>query len=241
MSPQGSEKVLAHILLVDEEVHISDLLQYNLKSEQYELSVVAQAREAVRMDLSNFHLMLIDTMNQDFSGLDLLRSVKASAHTAHIPVIILAYSDSEDDKLRAFDAGADDYVLKPFSLRELLARIRSVLRRNPIGVKTHPQSMILSFGSLTIDLLTRSVRVDARPISLTKTEYAILTLLAQNRGRVFSRHEIYDEIWRDIDRGNNERIVDTNISRLRKKLSSASVLIGNKSGYGYYLGDNNID
>lgn len=228
---------LGHILLVDEEVHITDLLQYNLESEHYVVSVIQQASEAARADLTDVRLMLVDAMAQKFTGLDLLRMVKAGAATAHIPVIIVTHSDSEDDILRAFDAGADDYVMKPFSLRELVARIRSVLRRHPLNAELPASPALLhEFGPLSIDLLKGSVAVDGNPVSLTKTEYAILAFLAKNRGQVFSRRQIYDEIWRDIDRGNNDRIVDTNISRLRKKLGEAGALVQNKSGYGYALG-----
>ena len=229
------DKSLGHILLVDDEQHITDLLQYNLESEHYKVTVAVRAADVPAMDLDDVRLLVADAMSQDFTGLDLLRSLKASPRTASIPVIILAHSDSEDDILEAFDAGAEDYVFKPFSLRELFARIRAVLRRHPLAEQTAARASLLTFGPMTVDPLTCLVTVDGVPVSLTKTEYAILSLLARNQGQTYSRREIYDEIWRDIDRPNNDRIVDTNISRLSKKLGSAAPLIRNKTGFGYTL------
>ena len=228
-------KTLGHILLVDEETHITDLLQYNLESEHYDVTVCTRAIDAKHLKLDDIRIILADAMTQPYSGIDLLDDIKNSPMTAHIPVIIVTHSDSEDDKLRAFDAGADDYVLKPFSLRELVARIRSVLRRHPIARSAAVPTMVKTFGEISIDLLQRSVSVNGEAVPLTKTEFAIIALLARNTGQFYNRREIYDEIWRDVDRGNNDRIVDTNISRLRKKLGSGATHIQNKSGYGYTL------
>ena len=190
---------------------------------------------APQSSTSATYVMLVDAMGQKFSGMDFLVAVKAGPATAHIPVIIVTHDDSEDEILRAFDAGADDYVLKPFSLRELVARIRSLLRRRNFGRQTPGPAMIIDLGALSIDLLTRTVTVGGEHVALTKTEYAVLALLAKNRGQFFSRRQIYDEIWRDVERGNNDRIVDTNISRIRKKLGDLGSLIVNKSGFGYTI------
>ena len=235
MARLNTEASLGHILLVDDEVHITDLLQYNLESEHYIVTVEQNAARATKLDLSDVCLMLVDAMGQKFSGMDFLVAVKAGPATAHIPVIIVTHDDSEDEILRAFDAGADDYVLKPFSLRELVARIRSLLRRRNFGRQTPGPAMIIDLGALSIDLLTRTVTVGGEHVALTKTEYAVLALLAKNRGQFFSRRQIYDEIWRDVERGNNDRIVDTNISRIRKKLGDLGSLIVNKSGFGYTI------
>jgi len=231
---------MGHILLVDDETHITDLLRYNLESEHFGVHVCQQAEQVKAMDLSDMRLIVADCMSQPFSGLHMLMWLKDNARTVHIPVIILSHSDSEDDIITAFNAGADDYVSKPFSLRELVARIRSVLRRHPNSIHSAhptPAPLMLSFGSLTIDLINRQARIGDTMLALTKTEYAILALLAKNKGKFFTRHEIFDQVWSNIDRGSNDRIVDTNISRLRKKLQSGADLIQNKTGYGYTMID----
>lgn len=224
------------MLLVDDEVHITDLLTFNLESEHYVVSVEVKASAVGAADLSDVSLILADAMSQPYTGVDMLRDLKSNPATAHIPVIIVSHSDSEDDILKAFDAGADDYVFKPFSLRELIARMRNVLRRNARRhASATASSLKLTFGELEIDLLARQVRVADEPVSLTPTEYAILALLAKNPDHFYSRREVFDEVWREIDRTDNERIVDTNISRLRKKLGRAGGRVVNKSGYGYAI------
>ena len=123
---------LGTILLVDDEEHITALLKYNLENESYGVAVQPQALHASQIDLTGFRLVMVDAMAQNFNGYDFLRAIKSNPYTAHIPVIMVAHSDSEDDIIRAFGEGADDYIVKPFSLRELVARVKSVLRRNPL-------------------------------------------------------------------------------------------------------------
>lgn len=233
-STSTSKASLGNILLVDDEDHITSLLQYNLENESFGVSIEREARHASAIDLTGFRLVLADAMNQQFSGRDFLRSLKANPLTAHIPVIMVSHSDSEDDIIGAFGDGADDYILKPFSLRELIARVRSVLRRNPIVATPGKNGAVLTVGPLSIDLTTRIVSCDNQNIPLTKTEFAILSLLAKNRGTYFNRRQIYEEVWAG-DYHDNDRIVDTNISRLRKKLGAAASLIVNKSGMGYTI------
>ncbi|MBO5054233.1 MAG: response regulator transcription factor [Muribaculaceae bacterium] len=234
-TPLSHSNSLRHILLVDDEEHISDLLTFNLESEHFLVSVEPQASKVMEHDLTETRLILADAMSQSYTGLDMLHDLKSSPVTAHIPVIIVAHSDTEDDILEAFDAGADDYISKPFSLRELVARIRSVLRRRPIAAVTSSSSLNMVFGPINIDLLSKRVSVDGQHINLTPTEYAIIALLAKNTDHFYSRREIFDQVWRQIGRTENERIVDTNVSRLRKKLGDAGGLIVNKSGYGYTI------
>ena len=226
------------ILVVDDEQYITDLLKLNLEAERYSVTIITNAAQALTLNLTNYQLMLVDAAEQSYNGMDLLRDVKQNPVTAHVPVIILSHSDSQDDIVEAFDAGADDYVMKPFSLRELLARIRSVLRRHVIRNAQPRRATTLTCGSLEVDLINKQARADGALIPLTKTEYAILALLMQNKNVFFNRARIFDEIWRDPDRPGNDRIVDTNISRLRKKLGVGGECLVNRTGQGYAFIDN---
>lgn len=228
---------LGSILLVDDEDHITDLLKYNLENESYQVDVERDALAASRSDLSGYRLIIADAMSQPFNGRNLLKILKSSPYTSHIPVIVVTYSDSEDDIIAAFDAGADDYILKPFSLRELIARVKSVLRRNPMVARPDAMRPVINVGDLEIDLQTRLVTNSGLNVALTKTEFAILALLAKNKNQYFNRRQIYDFVWTGGDFHDNDRIVDTNISRLRKKLGSAAGVITNKSGMGYTIAE----
>lgn len=231
----GSQDGLGAILVIDDEEHISSLLKHNLENESYRVVIDPIAKNALLTDLTGYRLMLVDAMNQTFNGRDFLLSIKSNPLTAHIPVIILSHSDSEDDIIAAFGDGADDYILKPFSLRELIARVKSVLRRNPIVTSPDNHNAVIKIGTLEIDLSTRIVSCNKASLALTKTEFAILALLAKKRNTYFNRRQIYHEVWAEGERNDNDRIVDTNISRLRKKLGENSSLIVNKSGQGYAM------
>lgn len=234
----GTTNSLGSVLLVDSEKHITDLLTYNLENESFVVRVEADAQKAAASDLTSYRLIIVDAMEQAFTGRDLLRSIKSNPLTAHIPVIIVTHSDSEDDIIAAFNDGVDDYVLKPFSLRELIARVRSVLRRHPIVPVTHGgPSAIIKSGSLELDLVSRRLTDDGVVIPLTKTEFAILALLMKNKTAFFNRRQIYCEVWGRSDRDENDRTVDTNISRLRKKLGASGSALVNRSGLGYAVID----
>lgn len=227
------EQAIGTILVVDDEKYITDLLKYNLEAERYTVTIVTLAARVTDMDLLPYQLIIADAMGQAFSGMDMLRAVKSNPETAHIPVIILSHSDSQDNIIAAFDNGADDYVLKPFSLRELMARIRSVLRRRQTMGGSRAATR-LEYRGLTVDLVKRQAYgEDGSLLSLTKTEFAILSLLLKNRNTFFNRAQIFDRVWRGTDRPANDRIVDTNISRMRKKLGRAAEGLLNRTGQGY--------
>lgn len=231
-SPNGT------ILIVDDDPNIVELLSFNLGSEGFGTAVVANAEEVDLDKVQDMRLVIADNMNKPYSGLDLLRDIKA---TTPVPVIICTASESEDTVIRAFDAGADDFVEKPFSLRELVARIRAVLRRHPqrFAQEAAAPRTTLKFDNigLTIDIESQRVTISGTAIPLTKTEYQILLYLVRNRNSFFNRNEICEEIWRD-ETMTNARIVDTNISRLRKKLGDAGRYIINRYGLGYAFTDN---
>ncbi|MDE5656076.1 MAG: response regulator transcription factor, partial [Muribaculaceae bacterium] len=208
---------LGKILIVDDDPNIADLLTINLRSEGYQVDVVSQAADVVALDLSDTNLVIADAMRQEFDGMQLLISLKDNPMTAHVGYIITTSDDSERRVIEALDNGADDYVVKPFSLRELVARIRSVLRRHSVRARVAPSTK-LCFQSLSVDISTRTVSDDGMQLQLTRTEYLILVLLLKNIGVPTSRKEIFNNVWKDSPEMSNDRIVDTNISRLRKKL-----------------------
>lgn len=226
---------IGHILLVDDEAYITEMLKLNLEAEHFCIDVEDAAARVAALDLNEYHLIIADAMNQPYNGMDLLRDIKANPLTAHIPVIILSHSDGEESVIQAFDAGADDYVLKPFSLRELIARVRSVLRRHPVQPYANPaRATLLSIGTLEADLINRQIRNNGELLPLTRTEYQLLVFLLRNKNQFFNRRQIFDQVWRDNTANNvNERIVDTNISRLRKKLGTAADNLVNRTGQGY--------
>ncbi len=224
------------ILIVDDDTNIVDLLKFNLGSEGYGTETVPKAADVDISRVADMRLVIADAMNQPFSGLDLIRSIKESPLTQHVPIIICSGSESEDCVIEAFDCGADDYIFKPFSLRELLARMRSVLRRYPRKFAELPvavrQDLKFDDLGLCIDVEKQHVTVGDTTIPLTKTEYQILLFLVKNRNSYFNRNEICREIWNN-DSMVNSRIVDTNISRLRKKMGDAGRSIINRYGLGY--------
>lgn len=226
---------LGKILIVDNDENISSLLGENLRCEGYDVAVFPEAEGVASSDLAGVRLILVDAMDSKYSGLDLLADIKRNPVTAHIAVIICSMRDSERLIIDALDAGADDYIVKPFSLRELVARSKAVIRRHARFIDSAPKGTTLEFKSLRLDLMTHSVSDGDNVLTLTKTEYSILELLLKQVGIYVSRAEIYKTVWKDDISKSNDRIVDTNISRLRKKLGPLSVHLINRSGLGYMM------
>lgn len=223
---------MGQILIVDDDSNIRKLLQVNLRSEGYIVDVEEVAGNVDRSSLETTQLVIVDAMNQPYSGMDLIYDLKDNPLTEHIGIILYSSIKSERMIIDALDAGADDYMVKPFSLREMVARVKSVMRRHRLPART---AAVVTFESMEVDFGSQTVRIDGRPVSLSKTEFSILAILLKNINSYVSRVEIHRRVWDDGTAGINERIVDTNISRLRKKLGEVGARIVNRSGHGYMI------
>lgn len=228
-----STPALGHILIVDDDPDICELLQINLQSEGYVVHIQKTAENVDLDNLDNLKLIIVDAMRQSYSGMDLIYDLKDNPKTENIAVILYSNLRSERMVIDALDAGADDYIVKPFSLRELMARVKSVLRRHNRVAAAAPQQ--LEFNGLTLDPRTQTVKLEGQPLALTNIEYSILKLLIKNVDTLVSRVEIHKNVWNDNTAGANERIVDTNISRLRKKLGPLGTHLKSRTGHGYML------
>ena len=218
------------ILVVDDERDMCDILLFNLHAAGYHAAVAYSAEEALRLNVAEFDLLLLDVMMPGMSGFELAKRLKEDEQTRHIPIIFLTAKDAEDDTLQGFSLGADDYVTKPFSVREMMARVKAVLNRSLSQLLQKEE--ILEYKGITVNYVKKSVCIDGSPISLTRTEYELLYLLLRHRGRVFSRQQLLDGGWpRDVIV--TERTVDVNIARLRKKLERYAACITSRTGFGY--------
>lgn len=222
------------ILIVDDEQDLCEILQFNLISAGYLATVAYSAEETINMDVRQFDLIMLDVMMPGISGFELAQRLKDDATTAHIPIIFLTAKDTEDDTLQGFGLGADDYVTKPFSIREVVARVNAVLKRN------RPYAKQLQYDKLQVDIVNKTAKIGELAVEFTRTEFDLLTLLLSHRGQVFSRQELLDNVWPD-DVIVTERTVDVNITRLRKKLGSYASCILTRQGFGYYFAYDEIE
>lgn len=219
------------ILVVDDEEDLCEILKFNLENEGYEVDTANSAEEALQMDISHYNLLLLDVMMGEISGFKMARMLKQDKKTAQIPIIFITAKDTENDTITGFNLGADDYVSKPFSLREVSARVKAVLRRtNTTETECMPEQLI--YKTLVLDIIKKKVSINGEEAPLTKKEFEILLLLLQNKGRVFSREDILNKVW------SNEvyvldRTIDVNITRLRKKIGNYGKCIVTRLGYGY--------
>mgnify|MGYP001585209462 FL=1 len=221
------------ILVVDDEQDLCEILKFSLETDGYTVEMANSAEEALEMNIESFNLLLLDVMMGGMSGFALAKQLKAEPATKDIPIIFLTARDTENDTVTGFNLGADDYISKPFSIREVLVRVRAVLRRTAEhnGV---PQSNVISYQGLELNLDKKTVSIDGEDIPFTKTEFEILHLLLDEKGRVFSRQELIDRIW-PKDVLVLDRTVDVNITRLRKKIGRFSKCIVTRLGFGYYF------
>lgn len=220
------------ILVVDDEQDLLEILKFNLETEGYEVATATSAEEALHLDLSDFNLLLLDVMMGGMSGFAMARKLKDNPSTAAIPIIFLTARDTENDTLTGFSLGADDYISKPFSIREVLVRVRAVLRRT--AAPSTQQSNTLRYQGIEMNLDKKTVSIEGEDIPFTKTEFELLHLLLDERGRVFSRQELIDRVW-PKDVLVLDRTVDVNITRLRKKIGPYAKCIVTRLGFGYYF------
>ena len=220
------------ILVVDDEPDLREILQINLENAGYEVDTAESAEEALQLLSPHHRLLLLDVMLGGMSGFQLAEHLRKVLHNP-IPIIFLPAKDTERDMLTGFSAGGDDYMAKPFSLHELLARVKAVVRRT----QGEPERALLQAGSLTIDFEKKLVLAAGEALKLSPKEFGILSLLARHPGRVFSREEILAEVWHG-ETYVLDRTVDVHIARIRRKLGSEAVRLTNRQGYGYCFEEN---
>ena len=221
------------ILVVDDEEALCDGLGFNLEAEGYQVDMAYSAEEALALNLAAYDLILLDIMMGEISGTQLARIMKSNPATASVPIIFCTAKDTEEDMISGLDLGADDYIMKPYSLKAVLARIRTVLRRTAASVAlAKTDSDLVSYKGLVLSAKNRTCTVDGTEVKMPKKEFEILLKLISNSGQVFTRTDLLNEIWPDevvvLD-----RVVDVNITRIRQKIGIYGKNIVTRSGYGY--------
>lgn len=225
------------ILVVDDEESLCEILKFNLLREGYDVETAMSAEEALALDLAGFDLLILDVMMGELSGFSFAKILRKRPETERLPIIFCTARDTEEDKIRGLDIGADDYIAKPFSVAEVMARVRSVLRRTarhsePTIEGAVESNDILSFGDLVVNTRNKSCRIGTEEVSLTRKEFDILVLLLSHKGTILSREQIMKSVWSDevvvLD-----RTIDVNITRMRKKLGNYGNHIITRTGYGY--------
>lgn len=218
------------ILIVDDEVDIREILQFNLENAGFTVECAASAEEALEMLSPEHGLILLDVMMGGMSGFKMAEIVR-NERGNQVPIIFLTAKSAEDDLLTGFSSGADDYIPKPFSIHEVIARVKAVLRRVQPKVE-ESQSDMLVCGRIKIDVETKMVYLDGEKVTFSKKEFEILNLLASNPGKIFSREDLITELWKDAPYV-LDRTVDVHIARIRSKLGVCKKYLVNRSGYGY--------
>ena len=222
------------ILVVDDEQDLCEILSFNLETEGYHVDTANSAEEALEMDVPSYHLLLLDVMMGGMSGFQMAKKLKENPVTANIPIIFLTARDTENDTVTGFNLGADDYISKPFSIREVMVRIRAVLRRTAEQNGTAEEPTTIGYQGLLLNLDKKTVSIDGENVPFTKTEFELLRLLLEEKGRVFSRQELIDRVW-PKDVMVLDRTVDVNITRMLKKVGRFAKCIVTRLGFGYYF------
>ncbi len=223
------------ILVVDDEESICEILQLNLQAEGYVVDVAHSAEDALKLDIKSYSLLLLDIMMGDMSGYKMLQIIREEPSTKDIPVIFCTAKDTKDETITGLNLGADDYIAKPFLAREVVARVKSLLRRSYAsrqGGAEQSAESIVEFATLKMDLNKKQCSIAGADVPMTKKEFEILALLLQNKGVIFSRQDILNRVWDDevvvVD-----RTIDVFITRLRKKVGDYGKHIVTRLGYGY--------
>lgn len=233
------DKEATRILVVDDEEDLCEILKYNLETEGYQVDTANSGEEALEKDIPSYQLILLDVMMGGMSGFSVARKLRENEKTKHVPIIFLTAKGSENDKITGFNLGADDYISKPFSIREVLLRIRAVLRRTntpstKVELADEEERHTLEYKGLVVDLDRKTVNIDGEDVEFTRTEFGILCTLLEHKGRVFSRHDLIRQIW-PMDVIVSDRTVDVNITRVRKKLGPYADNLVTRLGFGYYF------
>ena len=224
------------ILVVDDEVDICEILQYNLENEGYEVVTANSAEEALQLPIQEFGLILLDVMMGEMSGFQMARQLKNNPATTLIPIIFITAIEGEDNLVKGLNIGADDYIAKPLSIKEVKARVKAVLRRS---MQTRTQQAMsssddnkISYEGITLDLNAKTATLDGQELVFTKLEFELLSFFLQHPDRVFSREDLLKHCW-PKDVLVLDRTVDVNITRLRKKIGRYGKHIKTRVGYGY--------
>lgn len=221
------------ILVVDDELDLCEILQYNLETEGYEVTTANSAEEALKLPLQEYALILLDVMMGEMSGFQMTRKIKDNPYTAQIPIIFITALDSEDNTVKGLNIGADDYIAKPLSMKEVKARVKAVLRRaNSQSHQGEVSDCKICYGEITLDLNAKTASLDGKELALTKLEFELLSFFLHNPDKVFSREELLTQCWPQ-DVYVLDRTVDVNITRLRKKIGRYGKQIKTRIGYGY--------
>ncbi len=220
-----------HILVVDDEEDLCEILQFNLETEGYAVDTANSAEEALMLDLTQYDLLLLDVMMGEISGFKMASMLRKEEKTSQLPIIFLTAKDTENDMLTGFNLGADDYISKPFSIRQVQARVKAVLRRS-YETKSTTGGHLLTYHTLQLDTERIKASYDDQEVALTKKEFEILRLFLENINHVFTREELLSKVWKEevyvLD-----RTIDVNITRLRKKIGPYGKNIVTRLGFGY--------
>lgn len=219
------------ILIVDDEADIRDILQFNLENAGFGVDCASSAEEALEMLGTAHCLILLDVMMHGMSGFQMAKVLREERND-QTPIIFLTAKDTQEDLLTGFSSGADDYIPKPFSIQEVIARVSAVLRRTASQPAQKPADDLIIIGDVTIDRVRKSVSVKGVPAQFSKKEFEILSLLASQPGHIYSREDLITELWKDAPYV-LDRTVDVHIARIRAKLGECKNYLTNRSGYGY--------